>query len=327
MKILVTGVSGFVGSALLKRLQEDNECVIGIQRKNIRKKGIQTGQLPNIEKGTSYIEVEDIANDTDWQAALTGVDIVVHLAARVHVMQEYTDNPLDEYRDTNTAGTLNLAHQATKAGVDRFIFVSTIKVNGEETRLGYPFTEEDKPQPTDPYAVSKYEAEQGLFSIASESNMDTVVIRPPLVYGPGVKANFLAMMSWLHRRIPLPFGALENRRSMVALDNLVDLIVTCIRHPNAANQIFFVSDGEDLSTTELLFKMGNSLGIKSRLFPINQKLLKTILVVIGKKHIADRLCSSLQVDISKAKRLLNWSPPISVSEGLKKTANDYLEST
>lgn len=204
--------------------------------------------------------------------------------------------------------------------------MSSIKVNGEETSLGSPFTPDDVFIPTDPYALSKYEAEQGLLKLAGESQMEVVIIRPPLVYGSGVKANFLNMMKWLYKGVPLPFGAIHNKRSLVALDNLVDLIITCIEHPAAVNEVFLVSDGEDLSTTELLTRVSSALGKKSRLLPVNQKVLEFCLGLIGKKDLAQRLCGSLQVDISKAKRLLNWTPPISVDEGLMRAAESFKQN-
>ena len=230
------------------------------------------------------------------------------------------------FRKVNTSGTLNLARQAIESGVKRFIYLSSIKVNGEATLRGSQFTPDDIFVPTDPYALSKYEAEQGLLKLATESQMEVVIIRPPLVYGPGVKANFLSMMKWLHKGIPLPFGSIHNKRSLVALDNLVDLILICIEHPAAANQVFLVSDGEDLSTTELLSRVDIALGKKPRLLPVNQQLLEFGLKLVGKKDLAQRLCSSLQIDISKAKKLLNWTPPVSVEKGLHKTAEHFLKS-
>jgi UDP-glucose 4-epimerase len=249
--------------------------------------------------------VGGIDGNTDWQDVLTGCEVVVHLAARVHVMQEATANPLEEFRRVNVQGTLNLARQAAAAGVRRFVFVSSIKV----------------------YGVSKMEAEQGLREIARQTGMEVVIIRPPLVYGPGVKANFAAMMRWLRRGVPLPLGAIHNQRSLVALDNLVDLLVTCLTHPAAANQTFLVSDGEDVSTTELLRRMGQALGRPARLLPVPTSWLKLAAAMVGKVQgarfmpdVVQRLCGSLQVDIEKTRRLLGWTPPVSLDEGLKKAA-------
>lgn len=249
---------------------------------------------------------------------------MVHAAARVHVMDDRASDPLAEFRRINVQGTLNLARQAAAAGVRRFVFISSIKVNGEATKLGIPFSADDIPAPLDPYGVSKMEAEQGLREIAAQTGMEVVIIRPPLVYGPGVKANFRAMMHWLTRGVPLPLGAIHNRRSLVALDNLVDLIVSCLDHPAAANQTFLVSDGEDLSTTQLLRRMGRALGKPVRLIPVPPALIKVGATLMGKRAVAQRLCDSLQVDISKTRQLLGWSPLLSVDEGLKKAAQGYL---
>ena len=249
---------------------------------------------------------------------------VIHLAARVHVMSYASKSPLEEYRKVNVRGTLNMAQRAASAGVKRFIYLSSIKVNGEETAPGMPFTAEDNPAPIDYYAISKYEAETGLRKLAHETGMDVVIIRPPLVYGPGVKANFLRMMQLLRRGMPLPFGAINNVRSLVALENLVDFIILCIEHPAAANQIFLVSDGEDLSTTELLRRLAKALGIPARLLPLPTIVLKIGAMLIRKSSIARRLCGSLQVDISKSRELLGWSPPCSVDIALQNVANDYL---
>jgi UDP-glucose 4-epimerase len=270
------------------------------------------------------VVVGNICSDTDFASALAEVACVVHLAARVHVMQDVSADPLAEFRRVNVEGTLNLARQAAAAGVRRFVYVSSVKVNGEATRPGHPFTACDGPSPTDPYGVSKFEAEQGLLSLAREIGMEVVIVRPPLVYGPGVKANFLEMMRWLDRGIPLPLGAIRNKRSLVALDNLVDLIITCIDHPAAANEVFLVSDGEDLSTTDLLRRTAMALGRPSRLIPLPTVMLSAGLSAIGKGDLARRLCDSLQVDISKTRERLGWEPPVKIDVALRKTAEDYL---
>jgi UDP-glucose 4-epimerase len=235
-------------------------------------------------------------------------------------MQEATADPLEEFRRVNVQGTLNLARQAAAAGVRRFVFVSSIKVNGEATQLGRPFTADDAPAPLDSYGVSKMEAEQGLREIALQTGMEVVIIRPSLVYGPSVKANFAAMMRWLKRGVPLPLGAIHNQRSLVSLDNLVGLIVTCLTHPAAANQTFLVSDGEDASTTELLRRMGQAMGHPARLIPVPTSWLKLAAAMVGKRDVAQRLCGSLQVDISKTRELLGWAPPVSLDEGLRRAA-------
>jgi len=239
-------------------------------------------------------------------------------------MREHAADPLIEFRRVNVDATLALAKQAAVAGVKRFIFISSIKVNGEETVTGHPFRADDIPAPLDPYGVSKYEAEQGLLALANTSEMEIVIIRPVLIYGPGVKANFLSMMTWIDRKIPLPLGGLvDNRRSMVAIDNLIDLISACLDHPAAANQIFLVSDGEDLSTACLLRRVGNALGTPAILFPIPAWMLVLCASLIGKSSVAQRLCGSLQVDISKTTSLLKWAPPVTLDLALKKTASFF----
>jgi len=233
-------------------------------------------------------------------------------------MQDGFADPLAAYRETNVAGTLNLARQAAAMGIKRFVFLSSIKVNGEQTQIGRPFTPNDIPNPTDPYGISKAEAEEGLRQIADQTGMEVVIIRPVLVYGPGVKGNFLSMMRWLNKGIPLPLGAINNARSLVSLDNLVDLIVTCLNHPAAANQTFLVSDGEDVSTTTLLRKTAAAMGKSARLVPVPAHLLELGSAVLGKQEMAQRLCGSLQVEIEKTRRLLGWQPPLTLDEGLLK---------
>ena len=228
------------------------------------------------------------------------------------------------FRSVNVEGTANLARQAAAKGVKRFIFLSSVKVNGEFTETGQPFTADDAPLPKDPYGVSKYEAETLLQKIATETGIEVVIIRPPLVYGPGVKANFESMMRWLVRGVPLPLAAMtNNRRSLVALDNLVDLIAMCLSHPAAANQTFLVSDGEDLSSAQLLKRMGAAMGHPARLFYLPPALLKLGASVLNRPGIYQRLCGSLQLDIAKTRQVLGWTPPVSVDEGLRRTAESY----
>jgi len=277
--------------------------------------------------GVEMATVGGIDGLSNWTDALCGAKVVVHLAARVHIMRDEAADPLTEFRRVNVEGTLNLARQAADAGVRRFIYLSSIKVNGEQTLCEQSFTVQDVPAPLDPYSISKHEAEESLRKLAQQTGMEVVIIRPPLVYGPGVKANFLAMMRWLHKGVPLPLGAIHNRRSLVALDNLVDLIITCLDHPAAANQTFLISDGEDLSTTELLRRMGLALGRPARLIPVPVSLLTSGAALLGRRDMAQRLCGSLQVDISKARALLGWKPPISVDEGLRRTAQGFLHET
>lgn len=313
MKVLVTGASGFVGNATCARLVAQGMNVIGMVR-----------HLPDRPlSGVDYRIVGDLDANTDWRDALTGVDTIVHCAARVHVMQETAGDPLVAFRLANVAGTEQLARQAAAGRVRRFVFLSSVKVNGEEGLVA--FRETDLPAPQDVYGTSKYEAELGLREIAAETGMEVVMVRPPLVYGPGVKANFQALMRALVRGIPLPLGAIHNRRSLVSLDNVVDLIVTCIEHPAAANETFLVSDGEDLSTTELIRRLARAMGRPARLIPMPTKVLMAGATILGKREVARRLCGTLQVNITRAREVLGWTPPVSVDEGLRRTANHYLQ--
>ncbi|WP_178091575.1 UDP-glucose 4-epimerase family protein [Halopseudomonas laoshanensis] len=313
-RILLTGSTGFVGSALLKRLLEDkHEMVLAVRR-----------PPGGCDPRATVRVIPGLAADTDWSESLSEVGVVIHSAARVHVMDETAADPLSEFRRANVEGTVALARQAAAAGVERFIFISSIKVNGEGTALGKPYTTLDTPEPLDPYGISKFEAEEALKALAAETAMEVVIIRPVLVYGPGVKANFQSMMSWMNKGVPLPFGAIRNKRSMVALDNLVDLIVICINHPAAANQIFLASDGEDLSTTELLKRTAHALRKPARLVPVPSGLLESAASVLGKRSVAQRLCGSMQVDIQHTCDTLDWKPPVSVDDALKKTADAFL---
>jgi nucleoside-diphosphate-sugar epimerase len=315
MKILITGANGFVGRVLCAEAAMRKFSVRAATRRN-----------PDFTECIEKITICGVDGSTNWRNALDSCDVVVHLAARVHVMKEVVADPSFEFRQVNVDGTLNLARQAVQAGVRRFILISSIKVNGEFTDLGHPFIADQIPAPSDPYGVSKYEAEIGLMALSEETGMELVIIRSPLVYGPGVKANFLSMMNWLQRGIPLPLGGVtKNHRSFVYLDNLVDLIITCIDHPAAANQTFLVSDDEDLSTAELLERMALALGKRSKLISVPAGLITLGAKLVGRDDIAQRLCGSLQVDIKKTKDLLGWSPPVSVNEGLRQTAALFLK--
>lgn len=314
--ILVSGANGFVGKALCAELFRQGVLV----RAAVRSETRQTEAIQTLSIGA-------INGATDWSEALLGVNVVIHLAARVHVMNDNTVDPLEAFRKVNVEGTVNLAQQAASAGVRRFIFISSIKVNGEHTLSGQTYTAEDPPAPADAYAMSKLEAEIALRQLAEQTGIEVVIIRPPLIYGPGVKANFHRMMHWLEKGVPLPLGAMHNKRSFVALDNLVDLIITCIAHPLAANQTFLAGDGEDLSTTDLLQRLSNLLGKPVKLLPLPIWVLKTGAMLLGKSDMAQRLCNSLQVDISKTCELLNWQPPVTVDDALKKTAANFLQKS
>ena len=311
--VLVTGASGFVGRAVVARAVADGWTVRAGTRQPASgwPAGVETA--PGLE----------LAPDTDWRSALAGVDSIVHCAARVHVMHDAAPDPLAEFRRVNTAGSLALARQAAAAGVRRFVFVSSIGVNSAET-FGTPCRADDVPAPHSPYAVSKYEAEEALRRLAAETAMEVAVLRPPLVYGPGAPGNFAQLMRALQRGLPLPLGAVHNRRSFVALDNLVDLIVRCLAHPAAANRTFLVSDGEDLSTTALLRRTALALGRPARLLPVPAPLLRAAANALGRRELGQRLFGSLQVDSSLARALLGWAPVVSVDEGLRRTAAHFL---
>lgn len=280
---------------------------------------------PNTMGRSNLVSVGDLAGDTDWRVALSDMNAVVHTAARVHMMDDRAADPLAEYRRVNADSTLNLARQAVSSGVRRFVFLSSIKVNGESTPLDRPFNADDQPKPNDAYAVSKHEAEEGLRQLGKETGLEVVIIRPVLVYGPGVRANFLSMMRWLDRGLLLPFGAIHNSRSLVAVANLVDLITTCLHHPAAPSQTFLVSDAEDLSTPELLRRTGAAMGRPARLIPVSELVLRSSAKIVGKAAVGERLCGSLRVDIGKTRRLLGWSPPVSVDRALRETVRYFLD--
>ena len=307
MNILLTGKTGFIGSRIFKQLQINST----INLTYIVRKPVQSSNEDN-----NQFVITDLSDSLALNKAVLSQDIVIHAAARAHVLKDEVLNPLVEYRRVNVEGTLNLARLAADSGVKRFIFVSSIGVNGNINSK--PFTENDEPNPVESYAQSKWEAELGLWKIQRETGMEIVIIRPPLVYGLNAPGNFGSLMRWVEKEIPLPLGSINNKRSLVALDNLVDLIITCIDHPAAANQVFLAGDGLDLSTTELLQGVAKAMDKKSRLLPVPPSLLMLGATLLGKKAMAQRLLGSLQVDISKARDLLGWEPPISVEEGLKR---------
>ncbi len=307
--VLVTGASGFVGGQLVSSLDKKSACL-----KILGRRDVHNGRYP-------FFSTRFLKEDSFYDA-LEGVNIVIHCAARVHVMNETAANPLEEFRAFNVDATLALARQAAESGVKRFIFLSTIKVNGESTTGAKPFSAFDKPQPVDPYGISKAEAEAGIKSIAEKYGMEFVIIRPPLVYGPGVKANFAALMSLVNRRMPLPLRMIKNnRRSMVSVVNLVDLVVTCIEHPVAKNQVFLVSDGEDVSTSEMVALMAKACGAANLAFPLPPAVFEFLGIALNKSEVVDRLVGSLQLDIRHTKESLSWTPPQTIEDGFAATSS------
>jgi nucleoside-diphosphate-sugar epimerase len=307
LDILLTGATGFVGLSVLANLGEHRVVTLG---------------RTTVHSSNRHFRVE-MDKNSDYSDCLTGVDCIIHCAARVHIIQDHSAKSLEEFRRTNVDATLNLARQAAQAGVKRFIFISSIKVNGEQTLDGRPFEADDTPAPQDAYGISKYEAEEGLLKLAKQSSMEVVIIRPPLVYGPNVKGNFASVIAWLKKGIPMPFGAIDNKRSLLAVDNLVSFILLCSdlkKSPNAANKVFLLSDGDDVSTTTLLRKVAKAYGTRSCLLPVPVLLMRLAAKVIGKSDFADRLFGDLQVDSSKARELLGWKPTVTMDEQLKKMA-------
>lgn len=308
MNILVTGASGFVGRALCRTLLAEGFRVYGTTR--------NSGHLqPGVERVVWRGGSAELAN-------VPPVDIVVHLAARVHVMHESEADPLAEFRSANVGMTYELASWAAERGVKRFIFMSSIKVNGEGTEVGHAFSADDVPSPEDAYAISKFEAEDALRTVCSCSDMEYVVIRPPLVYGSGVQGNFCSMVRWVKRGIPLPLAAISNRRSLVALDNLVSFVMTCLEPPAAANQVFLVSDGEAVSTTELLTQIALTHGVALRLFAVPKGWLRFVSGMFGKSRAVDRLLGSLEINDEKSREMLGWRPVVTMDQQLRKMALD-----
>jgi UDP-glucose 4-epimerase len=302
LRILLTGATGFVGKFLQRKL--NGHTLILTSRSDV------------LDSSSHFVK-KIISSTEDFSDCLVDVDVVIHTAARVHQMNDLSQDPLAEFMETNCFGTLNLARQAANAGVKRFIFLSSIKVNGERSGLGDRFRFDDPRQVTEPYGLSKSEAELGLLKIARDTQLEITIVRPPLVYGPGVKANFEALLKLASKNLPLPLGSIDNRRSFVAIDNLVDLIVTCIDHPKAVNQVFLVSDDQDVSTSQLLTIMVEAFGKKARLIKVNPYLLQFLARLIGKASIIDRLCDDLRIDIEHTKAMLGWSPVVSIVDGVK----------
>ncbi|MBH0197468.1 MAG: SDR family oxidoreductase [Nitrospira sp.] len=316
-RVLVTGANGFVGTALCRRLQEDGFLVRMAVRDQSRllQRGIST------RRDFEWIFLHDRSSEVETTLALEGVGAIIHLAARVHVMTDHAADPLAEFRSVNTNWTEQLARAAASQGVRRFVYLSSIKVNGEQSLL--PFTEQDPPNPQDPYGVSKWEAEQALARVSSQTGMETVIVRSPLVYGPGVGGNFLRLLKILRRGVPLPLACVQNRRSLIYRGNLVDALVCCVRDIRAIGQTYLVSDGEDLSTPELIRRLGKALGVTVRLWPFPLSMLRWIAQVGGKQAVIDRLLGSLTVNSSKIRRELDWHQPFPVDRGLAETAAWY----
>lgn len=309
VSVLVTGASGFVGQVL---------CIEATLRSMHVRGAVRSAcELPD---GTELVVVGSIDGATGWSIALRGVDVVIHLAARVHVMKDSAADPLAEFLKVNLHGTANLARQAAQAGVKRLVYVSSIKVNGEETRDGQKYSEADLPAPQDPYSISKWEAEQALHRIAQETGLEVVIVRPPLVYGPGVKGNFARMMGAVAGHAPMPFASVRNQRSLIYVNNLVDALIACATHSAAAGQTYLVCDGEDISTPDLLRQLAAVMGVSSRLFPCPPALLRLAAKLTGKSEQMERLLGSLQIDDAKIRRELNWQPPFSLNQGLRATA-------
>ncbi len=304
--VLVTGATGFVGRGLVSALLKDKYSVIAATRSEVK----------DFPDGLAQLPVGEITPDNNWKDALKTVSHIVHLAARAHIRNDDTTDPLAEYRKINRDSTLELARQAAESGVERFVFISSIGVNGNSNLR--PFTEMDEPNPAESYAISKLEAEEGLKKLGKDTGMEIVIIRPPLVYGPDAPGNFGSLVKWVQRGIPLPFGAVKNARSFVALDNLANFIIHCMRHPKAANEIFLISDGEDVTTADLISKVAGALKKRQILLPVPVIAMQTVAVLLGKKDVANRLFGSLRVDSSKARNLLGWKPVVTMEQELEK---------
>jgi nucleoside-diphosphate-sugar epimerase len=304
-RLLITGASGFLGGALTRRLVGEGRPLRLVMRRS----------YTSTPTAVEVIQVPTLEPETDWRKAVEGVTTIVHCAARVHVTKDDAASPLDEFRRVNVRGTINLARQAVEAGVKRFVLISSIGVNGAET-FGRAFRADDAASPHSAYAVAKWEVEQELMLLAQHTGLEVVTIRPPLIYGPGAPGNFARLLRVINLGFPLPFGRLYNLRSFVALDNVVDLIVRCIDHPKATNQVFLVSDGEDLSTTDFICRIAKARGKPILLLPISEKWLEKLAGLVGKKQEMTKLTRSLQIDIEKTVTTLSWKPVISIDEAL-----------
>ncbi|HMK14608.1 MAG TPA: SDR family oxidoreductase [Burkholderiales bacterium] len=315
---LITGATGFIGQAACEQLLARGWAVKGTVRSSSQNvAGLPAGVIP--------CSVDSLGPGTDWRAALSGIDVIVHLAARVHIMKEIAEDSLMEFRQVNTHATERLARMAVQTGVRRLVFLSTIKVNGENTG-NRAFTEEDMPNPQDDYALSKWEAEQALKRVASDTGLDVVILRAPMVYGPGVKGNFLRLLQAVQRGMPLPLASIHNRRSIIFLDNLVEAIIICMTHPQAKSKTYLVCDDEHMSTRELISRIARALGKSAKLWPFPAELLRFAAMLAGKSSEADKLLGSLLVDSSKIRSELSWKPSASLDRGLAETARWFLQA-
>jgi nucleoside-diphosphate-sugar epimerase len=315
-KILITGATGFVGNALFKNLKSQKKYLIHLS--------VRTNQKILLE-GEKFFNIGEIDANTNWKDALDKVECVVHCAARVHIKEKKQVNTLNVYRRINVDGTRNLAKQAADMGIKRFIFLSSISVNREEKINQKSLKYNDISGPIDDYAVSKWEAEQALLEISKQTGLGVVIIRPPLVYGERVKGNFLRLLDLVYKQIPLPIAKINNLRSFISLDNLIDLIICCIEHPKAEGKLFLVSDGEDLSTPDLIRKLSKFMNKSPRLFHFPQSILELIARLFGKSSESKKLLGSLHIDNSYAREILGWSPALSLDEGLEKVVKWYLK--
>jgi nucleoside-diphosphate-sugar epimerase len=322
IKVLVTGADGFVGRALCRKLLKGGYAPRAGLQSRVRWPELQAA-MPGLNE---FAVIGDLGENPNLSGALENVAVVVHLAARVHIMHDDMVDPLTEFRRVNVDGTEALACAAAKQGVRRMVFVSTVKVNGESTS-GRPFTEGDPPDPQDPYAISKWEAEETLRSVAAKTGIEIAIVRPPLVYGPGVRANFLRLMGLVERGIPLPLPDTKNRRSMIGVENLADFLSLCASHPAAPNETFMVSDGADISTRELIARLARALGRSARFLPVPEFAARFVARLAGKEAAVNRLLGSLTVSSDKAGQMLGWKPPVTLDSGLAATARWYLESS
>jgi nucleoside-diphosphate-sugar epimerase len=315
-KILITGGTGFVGKNLSQNLK------LKKYRVHMSKRTHQSKALD----GVKYFNIDEIDSKTKWKDCLAGVDYVVHCAATVNFIKTENISSLNTYQRVNVEGTRNLAEQAAFLGLKRFIFLSSVKVNGEKTIGSSSFKYNDISKPENAYSISKWKAEQALLEISKQTGLEVVIIRAPLVYGEGVKGNFLSLLDSVYKQVPLPFANINNLRSFIGIDNLIDLIICCINHPNAAGKTFLVSDGQDISTPNLIRKVSRLMNKSSRVFPVPQSIIKLLGLLVGKSLEVKRLLESLRLDNSYTREILGWSPVLSLDEGLEKTVRWYLKN-